>query len=907
MAIRLLNRIIQRYSWWLSRCDSRIARSDATLEQTSTTPMQHAHTRRAVIDALPASIALLDGDGVITLVNNAWERFAIDNELRSPDFCVGLNYLQVSLLDDQAFETVAGIRRVLSRTAPTFSIEYSCHSANEERWFDLIAFPLEDTQLAGAMVSHVNITPRKLAERSMLAGAVRLAEMQRTAQVGSWEFDLRTMRGTLSDEMSHLYYCQTTSGIDFADFITLVHPEDRHEWSMAVAPSPGAALHVVLEYRTNPARGPERLISAVVHRLPDADGRLLRSNGTARDVTAQKHAEETLRASEQRFSTAFSQVPVGVAVAGLDGRFAKVNDALCHLLGYSEAALLRMAFKDVTHPEDLTKNCSMVQSLIDGHLDNFRIETRYVRADGSIVTTMLSVALVRDRSGQPESQIVNIQDWTDHKRTERDLDEAIERLKEAQRIGQIGDWSYDIATQTILWSPQVFSIMRRTLQPGSPNNCAENANFYDDDSQAFMNDKIALAIETGTTQQYELLARRADAEQIWLRAVAVPSCDSSGKVYKLHGTVQDISQRKHSEMLSARMAAIFDSSEDAIITKDMRGHITSWNPSAERIFGYTEAEMLGQSILRLIPVEQHTEEELILCQLRDGKKIDHYESTRLTRYAKLIDVSLSISPIRNELGHIVGASKILRDISERRQIDLKLQHDAKRLQELSRRLMSSEDDERRRLGRDLHDQTGSNLTAFTLNLKTLHAKLPPMVATEMKQHFDDLESLVRETIVHIRDVLSNLRPPALDEFGVLAALTHLVERIAARSDLQLEVNGHEPSPRLPPEIEIALFRIAQEALANVLKHANARCVTIALNSDGSHVRLHVQDDGRGFDSDNNRPPLSSLGMIIMRERAQAIGAELRLRSAIGAGTEITVVVENSNATKATANMRMSTQ
>jgi PAS domain S-box-containing protein len=907
MAIRFLSRIVQRFNRWLNRRESRMAWPDAALEQAITTPMQHAYTRRAVIDALPASIALLDGDGVITLVNNAWERFAIDNELRSPDFCVGLNYLQVSLLDDQAFETVAGIRRVLSRTASAFSIEYPCHSATEERWFELIAFPLEDSLLSGAMVSHVNITRRKLAERSMLAGAVHLAEMQRTAQVGSWEFDLRTMRGTLSHEMSRLYYCSAASEIDFDDFITLVHPEDRREWSLAVIPASDEAPHVLLKYRTNPARGPERLISAVVYWQRDTDGRILRSNGIGKDITEQKHAEDTLRACEQRFATAFSQAPIGVAVAALDGRFLKVNYALCHLLGYSEADLLQMTFRDVTHSEDLTRNWSMVQSLIDGHLDNFRTETCYVRADGSIVTTMLSVVLVRDCHGQPESQIVNIQDRTDHKRIEQDLAEAIERLTEAQRIGQIGDWSYDIATRTMFWSPQILSIMGRDPQPGPANSDTENATFYDDDSQAFMADKIALAIATGTTQQYEFLARRTDAELIWLKIVAVPSRDNSGKVCKLRGTMQDISQHKHNEMLSARIATLIDSSEDAIITKDMSGHIISWNPSAERIFGYTATEMKGQSILRLIPVEQYAEEEFILCQLRDGRKVDYYESTRLTRYGKLIDVSLSVSPIRNEQGQIVGASKIVRDISERRQIDLKLQRDARRLQELSHRLMNSEEEERRRLGRDLHDQTGSNLTAFTLNLKTLRAKLPSTVAQEMKRHFDDLESLVRETILHIRDVLSNLRPPALDEFGVLAALTHFVERIAAHSDLQLKVYGHEPSPRLSPEIEIALFRIAQEALTNALKHANARCVTIVLNSDGSHVRLHVQDDGRGFDYDNNRPSLSSLGMITMRERAQAIGAELRLRSAIGTGTEITVVVENSNITKPTYNMRVGTQ
>ena len=888
MPLRLTRKMIQPGN----RRTGRRARSlpaPATVQENTTLPVQPAHIWRAVIDALPASIALLDADGMIVMVNNAWCCFANANALRSADFGVGMNYLRVCEMAEEAVELALGIRRVLSRTTPLLSVEYPCHSPTCERWFELIVAPLDDVKLPGAMLSHVNITLRKLAERNMVAGAMRLADAQRIARMGSWEFDLLTMRGMLSDEMCRLSYCHAFGEVlDCNDFLALAHPEDRAPLARALIPAPDAPPQVSLEYRTHPAMGRMRLLSAIIQTVRGANGQVRHIRGTAQDISERQRADEALRASEQRFSTAFHQAPIGMALVAPDGGYLKVNHALCEMLGYPESILLAKTFEDVTHPDDLAVGRPLVRDMIAGHCDTFQLEKRYVCADGSIITALVNVALVRDRDGQALYQIAHVQDWSARKQAELDIREALERLSEAQRIGQIGDWGFELASQAISWSPEVYRILGRDPALGPPRDYADNATVFDEASQARMTEKIALVIATGSKQEYELLAKRGDGEQVWLQVFVVPTCDSSGKVCRLRGTVQDISQRKRGQLVSARMAAIVESSEDAIVSMDMNGLITSWNASAERIFGYTAQEMLGQSILRVIPVEHREEEAKNRQRVQQGQRIHHFETTRVSRHGQLIDVSSSISPIKDERGNIVGASRILRDISERRQMNVKLQRDAERLQHLSRRLMATEEEERRRLGRELHDQIGSNLTAITLGLQVLRAKLPPAVAAEMIPRIADLESLLRETFLHIRDVLSNLRPPAIDEFGVLAALRYYVRGLATRSSLKLEIVGQEPSPRLSPEVEIALFRIAQEALTNVLKYAHAACVIISLESDSTGVRFLIRDDGCGFDCNRNLSAMSSLGMATMQERAQAIGAQLRLCSAIGGGTQISV-------------------
>lgn len=204
---------------------------------------------------------------------------------------------------------------------------------------------------------------------------------------------------------------------------------------------------------------------------------------------------------------------------------------------------------------------------------------------------------------------------------------------------------------------------------------------------------------------------------------------------------------------------------------------------------------------------------------------------------------------------------------------------------LSHRLFEAKETERRELARELHDRLGQNVTTLNLNLNMLREDLPAELEPKVKGRLDDCESLLYGTGKLVRDLMGELRPPGLDELGLLAALHEHARRVAARSGLAVTVHGTEVQPRLAQLTEITLFRIAQEALINVLAHARATEIAVTVDSDPDRVVLTVADNGCGFDA-AAAPPSGHLGIFGMRERADAIGGRLRVESVPGAGTRV---------------------
>jgi PAS domain S-box-containing protein len=184
-------------------------------------------------------------------------------------------------------------------------------------------------------------------------------------------------------------------------------------------------------------------------------------------------------------------------------------------------------------------------------------------------------------------------------------------------------------------------------------------------------------VATDRSIEREEVVRSDTTERLFL-SVKFPLHDAAGEIKGVCGVAVDITSRKQAEEAQAWLAAIVESSHDAIISKTLDGIITSWNAGAERIFGYTASETIGRSILLLIPPDRHAEEHLILERLRRGERIDHFETVRVAKDGRQVDTSVTISPIRDRHGRIVGASKIGRDISERRQVERKLRESEQR-------------------------------------------------------------------------------------------------------------------------------------------------------------------------------------------------------------------------------------
>jgi PAS domain S-box-containing protein len=332
----------------------------------------------------------------------------------------------------------------------------------------------------------------------------------------------------------------------------------------------------------------------------------------------------------------------------------------------------------------------------------------------------------------------------------------------------------------------------------------------------------------------------------------------------------------------AWLAAVVDSSDDAIVTKTLDGVIRSWNRGAERLFGYTAAEAIGQQIFLIVPSDRVDEERDVLARLRRGERITHFETLRRTKDGRRVPVSLSVSPIRDDQGRIIGAAKVARDISDR--------VERERVQLLTR-LVVAQEDERARMARELHDELGQQMTALRLTLETLSAAT--LDRHDLRAQIDTLQEMARQLDADVAFRVRGLRSAILEARGLAAALREHVgnwsqhSRVPAR--LHINASGDD---RLPPEIESTMYRVAQEALNNVLKHARAAHVDIVLERHADHVSLIIEDDGVGFEASTaaNDTYGGGVGLVGMRERAALIGADLQIESTAGRGTTIFVRV-----------------
>lgn len=255
-------------------------------------------------------------------------------------------------------------------------------------------------------------------------------------------------------------------------------------------------------------------------------------------------------------------------------------------------------------------------------------------------------------------------------------------------------------------------------------------------------------------------------------------------------------------------------------------------------------------------------------------------------------VEVVAAPYWDAEGAFRGIIETIWDITERKRAEEAQHQYAERLRALAAQFSEVEDSERQHLARELHDQVGQNLTALGINLNIARSLLPEDIEPMVRFHLDDSLSLVEQTTDQIRNVMADLRPPVLDDYGLVAALRWYGERYARRTDIDITVDGEEPFPRLPERLEMVLFRIAQEALTNAAKHAQANQTTIKVEVDINTLRMVITDDGIGFDPTHQTEANGERGwgLLTMKERTESVYGNFRIESSSSQGTRVIVEV-----------------
>lgn len=391
------------------------------------------------------------------------------------------------------------------------------------------------------------------------------------------------------------------------------------------------------------------------------------------------------------------------------------------------------------------------------------------------------------------------------------------------------------------------------------------------------------------TESEQTLRGRA----LWIDSRLVPIKAADGRVAAVLGIIRDVSERVITrESLSIREAflrAMLDNFPFMVWLKDTNGRFLAVNQAFVRSCGRSNAsEVIGLTDFDLYPRElaqRYVDDDRSVMESKRQKEVEEPVVIQGTpRWCETFK-----TPILDSNGKVLGTTGFARDITERQKLDQELREQREQLRALAAHVESVREDERVRIAREIHDELGQALTCMSMDLAFLEKQLPKGKGSEKAEaRLAALSSMIKETVQTVRRISAELRPSILDDLGLAAAVEWLGRDFETRTGLRCSVSV-PGNIELPPGKSIVIFRMCQEALTNVARHAKASQVSIDLVEADGQITLEVSDNGRGI-SEQEMQKQASFGLLGMRERAALLGGEATITGQPGKGTRVVVQI-----------------
>ena len=660
-----------------------------------------------------------------------------------------------------------------------------------------------------------------------------------------------------------------------------------------------------------------------------------------RDITDRKLAERSLRESEELFRTTFETAGIGIALVDMQGHPIKSNSALQRMLGYSEEELRRMKFTEFTHPDDRQSDWGMYQELLAGKIEKYEIEKRYIRKDGQVVWGYLTCFLVRGADGQPLYGVGMVEDITERKNavealraSETRFRTLIQRAPVAISISRTGRSLYVNQAYLDMYGFQ-------SADEVSGHSIGEQ---WSPECRAMVEERArqrALGLPVPT--RYEAVGQRRDGSHfpVEVAVAMVELSDGEASV----GFLADITERKRADMelvdrlrfetlladLSARFADVMAARLGGEIEGALRrvcecldlDGCTLWQAPEEapRLLRLTythrspegppgpgpsqmdAVEYFPWSYQQILSGQRNfvavsSLEELPEEAARDRETYSKYGVKSVLTIALAAGGrppvgALAFSSTRAErswpeeiVNRLQVVAQMFANALARQRLQEERQRSFDQLRALAARLQSVREEERKRVAREIHDQLGQALTAIKLDLSSLVRGLPA-AHSPLLEKGAPLLRLVDETIESVRRISTELRPGMLDDLGLAATVEWAAEEFASRTGTKCLLDLAAEEFAVDSETATAVFRIFQETLTNVARHANASEVKVRLAEENGDLTLEVHDNGRGIGEDE-LANANSLGILGMRERALLLGGALTITGEPGKGTTVRI-------------------
>ena len=608
----------------------------------------------------------------------------------------------------------------------------------------------------------------------------------------------------------------------------------------------------------------------------------------ARDVTDRRRAEEALREAERKYRGIFENASEGIFQTTPEGRFLTANPALARMLGFDSPEDLISQRTDIAQQNYVDPSQrERFKRLLDENDVVQGFEYEAYRQDGGRIWLSESVRAVRNEKGTLLYYEGITEDITERKRAEAALVASERRYRDIFTFAPVGIYQ-SLRDGTLVTANKALAEMLGYESVDELLTVTLGRDVYLDVDER---ERLIREYEIrGEPFDSELQWKRKDGSPIWVQLSAHAIRRVNGATECFEGFVRNVTDRKRAEEAQRdseqRFRATFEQNAVGMAITDTDGNFLQVNTALCKYLGYSEAELLKLGVLDITRAHDRLATKRRFSEVKAGHRqiIDHEKCYVRKDGAVVWGHTKVVWLLRSDSKSSYSVA-VIQDITERR-----LAQQA--LEKFSRRLIEAQETERRTIARELHDEIGQVLTVVKIGLETVKCHVPSGAAAS---RLEENIAIVDEALRLVRDLSLELHPAMLDDLGLAAALRWYIDRYAQRTGIRaiLKLDNFDEQKRLPRDFETTCFRVVQEALTNVARHAQTKKASVELRWSDEYLRVTIKDEGRGFDPRALRKRDAAhvtLGLRGMQERAQSLGGKLKIQSTPSVGTEIHLVL-----------------
>ncbi len=732
----------------------------------------------------------------------------------------------------------------------------------------------------------IDITERLKTQEQIKISESRYKKAQAIGKMGNWELDLRNNRITWSDEIYRILgETKQDKILSLQDFLKYIHRDDVAAFNNGLQQLLTTSQKIDLRHRLVQHSGKTLHVHQQAELLKNGRGGTDKVIGTIQDVSDQVHKEIELKQSQDRLSGIIESQTNYVIRTNLGGAYTYYNQIFFEDFGwiYRKDNLIGLNGFSSTMPYDHPKLITTVQRCLSSPNTVYKIEIDKPGQGNTVRTTLWDFVCLTDEHNQPfEMQCIGI-DITNWKRAER---EFLKSLEEKNTILEsIGDAFFAINKQWIItyWNNEAEAVSRLTKAEVMGKNFLE---LFEAHMNPVFVQQLQRAIDLDEPARFEIFSK---LYKRWWDITAYPS-ESGLSVF-----LKDISLRKHSDEAiknnERKLQVLFNTVNEIIYMVDVEAggnyRFASMNKAGLNAMGLQEDQVVGKLVQNVIPSPSL---ELVL------EKYDEAISTKstvaweeVTTYPSGVKTAkVNVSPVFNDRGVCILLVGSINDITDQLAYEAKLKNYNDELRYLTSHLQKVREEERLKMSREIHDELGQQLTGLKMDISWLSKKIIAQDEVSKNKIMECIK-LIDGTIGSVRKIAAELRPSIIDDLGLAEAMKWQSKEFAKRSGIEVNCYTNVDDIKYSSDISIALFRIHQESLTNIMRHANASNVICTLEQVEGYLQLTVIDNGKGFIK-GQQGARKTLGLLGMKERVAVLGGDYILESKIGEGTAIFVKI-----------------